>query len=142
MKTTWRGAWHKARARPAVLPLTSLSFREAGSARVPVLGVGAGGRRLMLSRHEPAEFTGVEKREYSQPVSDIGSPVWEAAKSPPLGVQGVLVKLFPLLTEFGLRDRCRCCAQSTHHSPCGEVCANDREEPQLLPRGQWLSCGS
>lgn len=105
-------------------------------------GWGGGGRRLVLSRREPAEFTGVEKREYSQPASDTGNPVWKTAKSPPLGIQGVLVKLFPLLTEFDLRDRCRCCAHSTHHSPCGAVCASDREEPQLFPRGQWLSCGS
>ena len=90
----------------------------------------------MLSWHEPAEFTGVEKRDYSQPVSDPGSPVWKTAKSLPLGIQGVLVKLFPLLTEFDLQDKCHCCARSKRHSPCGEVCADDQEAPQLFPRGQ------
>lgn len=100
-------------------------------APVPAVRVGW----LILLQHKPAEFSGVEKRECSQPVSDTGSPVWTTAKSLPLGTQGVLIMLLPLLQGLAYRTTV-CCVHGKHHLRSGEAWSDDQEEPQLFVCGQ------
>ena len=50
----------------------------------------------MLLEHKPAEFSGVEKRVFTACLRHWQSSV-ENCQSPPLGTQGVLIMLLPLL---------------------------------------------